>query len=74
MSTHCGASGCGKEKDNAQEKAGYGAGTCSCEGQLREGERLREGIARESSDEVLQLVICEEQGRIFGHGADYRGG
>lgn len=74
MSTHRGAIWCGKEKDNAQKVAGYGASTCSCEGQLREGEHLRGGDARESSNEVLQLVICEEQDRVFGHGADYRGG
>lgn len=62
------------EKGDAQKKAGYGASSCSREGQLREGECFREVNVRELSNEALQLVICEEQGCVFGHGAHYRSG
>jgi hypothetical protein len=68
------AKGSFAEKNDTQKEAGYGAGACGRDGQLREGVCFRGGSVRESSNEVLQLVICEEQDCVFGHGAHYRGG
>lgn len=56
MSTHRGAL-IWKKGTIAQKEAGYGASTGSCEGQMRKGERLRKGDAREPPNEILNFAI-----------------
>ena len=64
----------GREGEESQDEACNGASTCGRKGQLREGKCLHSGDVRDLSNEVLQLAICDEQGRVFGHGANYGGG
>jgi hypothetical protein len=64
----------GREREESQDEACNGASTCGRKGQLREGKCLHSGDVRDLSNEVLQLAVCDEQGRVFGHGANYGGG
>jgi hypothetical protein len=61
-------------KGNVQNEAGYSASTRSCESQLREGKGLRHGNVSYLPGDILQLSVCEEQGRIFGHRTHNRRG